>query len=452
MPEPRPEIRAAREPLTLTEFKRALEQGLGRAILCLQKHDPAPYRNIILEACLKDTRFDSQCEDSRVPYLLEAMELVGNIEFFEERILQAHPKTPTTTPDFHEHRWLEQQFSAFALAFAKRGNATARQLLYDSFAMNPCYSDKFALERNDLIIELDGLEGLRFVLEQYARVARDDLEYWLDSGMLGDAVERLGAKVVQELIEELSRANADIKSIVERGKLLPIPGFRRSPTKYTPRPLAYAVFVQRVQRRSPFPGGIVSWSRFATKAALKQVARDLLEQTEPELIRGHLYAFRIRPFPLSARHLLKLARHENAEVREGALVAMQAIKHPAIRALALELKHDPTMRIEAVAMLESNYELGDAAIVLETIHSLSDAEFIHWFGYRVRDIYRKNRVPEALEPLLALYESNPCSSCRESFVMLMQEIGVLPNWVLEEAAWDSAEDTRTQARAWAIAA
>jgi hypothetical protein len=444
MPETRPEIRAAREPLTPTEFKRALEQGLGRAILCLQKHDPAPYREIVLEACLKDTRFDSQCEDSRVPYLLEAMEFVGDIAFFEQRILEEYPETPRTTPDFHEDRWLEQQFSAFAFAFAKRGNAIARQLLYDSFAANPWYNDKFALERNDLIIELDGLEGLRFVLEQYARVARGDSEYWLDSGMLGDAVETFGSAVVQEFIEALSRNNADISSIIERGKLLPIPTSRRSSKKFIPRPLAYDVFVQRVQRRSPFSGGIVSWSRLATKAALKQVARDLLEQTEPELIRGYLYAFRVRPFPLSVRHLLRLARHENTEVREGALVAMQAIKHPAIRTLALELKHDSVLRIEAVGMLESNYELGDDALILETLHSLSDAESIHWFGYRVRDIYRKNLVPEALEPLLTLYELNPCSICRESFVSLMQEIGVLPDWVLEETAWDCAEDARIQ--------
>ena len=40
MPQARPEIRAAKEPLTTDEFKRALEQGLGRAILCLKKHDP----------------------------------------------------------------------------------------------------------------------------------------------------------------------------------------------------------------------------------------------------------------------------------------------------------------------------------------------------------------------------------------------------------------------------
>ena len=66
MPETRPEIRAAREPLTLTEFERALEQGLGRALLCLQQHDPAPYKEIVLEACLRDTTYDKQDRKSLV--------------------------------------------------------------------------------------------------------------------------------------------------------------------------------------------------------------------------------------------------------------------------------------------------------------------------------------------------------------------------------------------------
>jgi hypothetical protein len=99
MPQARPEIRAAKEPLTNDEFKRALEQGLGRAILCLKKHDPTPYKEIILETCLKDTRYDAQCEGSRVPYLMEAIDLCHDEDFFRDAILERFPATPNIALD-----------------------------------------------------------------------------------------------------------------------------------------------------------------------------------------------------------------------------------------------------------------------------------------------------------------------------------------------------------------
>ncbi len=451
MPETRPEIRAAREPLTPTEFKRALEQGLGRAILCLQQHDPAPYREIVLEACLQDTRFDAQCEGSRVPYLLEAMELIGDVAFFEQRILEAYPETPTVTPEFHENTWLEQQFSDFAFEFAQRESSFARRLLYESFAANPMYSDRFALERDVNIIKLDGLEGLSFVLEQYAQVAKNDSDFYIDSPFR-HLVTVLGVADVQSYVEKLCAEDADIKALIDRSKLSQISEPYSQPVRRKLRALAYDVLVRQVQRRSPYPGGVFGWARRANQLLLRRAARDLLLQTDPELIRGYLHAFRSRKFPLTVRHLLKLARHENADVRVGALVAMQHIQHPAVRTLALELRHDSVMMAEAVGMLQSNYELGDAEIILETIHRFPDQETLHWFGYRMIDIYRKNRVPEALEPLTALYEVTPCSNCREYAVKLLHEIGILPNWMLKEAAWDSCERTRTNTRAWMTAA
>jgi hypothetical protein len=451
MPETRPEIRAAREPLTLPEFQRALEQGLGRAILCLQKHDPAPYKSIILEACLRDTRFDSQCEGSRVPYLLKAIELVGEIAFFEERILEAYPATPEVVPEPHGTHWLEEQFTKFAVVFAKRGSDIARRLLYQSFAANPRYSDTFALDKDQAIIELDGLEGLNFVLKQYVRVAKTDSQFSIDSWLLDNLVKQLGTEVVETHLEQLCLEDNAIKILVDRSQLLPIIKTAASTKKRTRPTVSYSDLIQRIRQRSPYPGRVITWSKFATQAMKRQAARDLVLQTDPELIRGYLYVFHTYRFPLSVRHLLKLARHENDEVRAGALSAMRHVKHSSVRALALELQRNFPLNVEAIGILESNYELGDARMILETIRSMPDDESMHWLGYRVVEIYRKNQVVEALEPLTTLYEFNPCSICRESIVALMREIGILPGWMQNEIMWDSNEDTHQEARAWATA-
>ena len=455
MPETRPEIRAAREPLTPTEFKRALEQGSGRAILCLQKHDPAPYKEIVLEACLQDTRFNAQCEGSRVPYLLEAMELIGDVAFFEQRILGAFPETPTITPEFHEDAWLGRQFTDFALTFAQRGSHVTHALLRERFAANPEYDEKFSLEKDDAIIELDGLAGLQFVLEQYAFVSESNPDFHINSWFDDNLEEILSVEVVQNHLKQSCLENDGIRVLVERSKLLKTQEPLQKAVKREPPSVSYSDLIERLERRNPYAGGVGVWGRFATSALIEQAARDLLDQTDSELIRGYLHVFRSRPVPLDVSHLLTFARHAKVDVRNAALYALRFFRHPAVRALALELRHQPETAIEAIGMLESNYEIGDSSIIMQAIEKQidnSDTVTIHMFSSRIRDIYRKNRVPEALEPLTALYEVNPCSHCREVIIKLMHEIGILPDWMPEEAAWDSYEDTRTNARAWMTAA
>ena len=455
MPETRPEIRAAREPLTPTEFKRALEQGLGRAILCLQQHDPAPYKEIVLEACLHDTRFDAQCEGSRVPYLLEAMELIGDVAFFEQRILEAYPETPTITPEFHEDARFDRQFTDFALTFAQRSSHVAHALLRERFAKNPEYDEKFSLEKDSAIMELDGLAGLQFVLEQYALVSADDPEFYLSRWFVDDLEEMLGVEVVQNYLEQLCLENDGIRVLVERSKLSKNKAPQQKATKRAIASVSYDDLMRILERRSPYPGSARGWARLATLELIERAARDLLDQTDPELIRGYLHVFQSRPFPLDVSLLLTFAQHANADVRNAALRALQFFRHPAVRALALELRNDPSTMVEAIGVLALNYESGDSKIIIEASHRVSEASelrTIHALGSEIIDIYEKNHVPEALEPLTGIYEVTPCSNCREYVVKLIHEIGILPDWMLEEAAWDSREHTRINARAWMAAA
>lgn len=463
MPETRPEIRTAREPLTPTEFKRALERGLGRAILCLQKHDPAPYKKIVLEACLKDMRFDAECEGSRVPYLLEAIELIGDVTSFEQRILKAYPSVPNAIPEFHENTWLERQLIEFALAFAQRGNMEARALLFNGFLQNPEYDERFSLGQDEAIIALDGFQGLRVVLEQYALQAKTDAKFKMDTWLLDGLISSQGAERVQSYLRQLCVESNDIKLLIDRSELLQTETRKTVRAQRRKRPeVTYESLQAWIAKKPSHFGYANNWARFARKEQLLQAARDLTLQTDAGLLSGYLKVFRSKTFPLSVKHLVKLAHHENADVQEAALVAMKHIQHPAVRLLALEPRPNFLLQVEAIGMLESNYELGDSEIILQTLHESAETtavdeesspeRLIHWFGYRVLSIYRKNRVSEALEPLTAFYELNPCSVCREDAVTLLHNIGALPHWMLEETAWDSYEDTRTNARAWTTAA
>ena len=125
MPIARPEIRAAQEPLTQEEFRRAIEQGLGRAILCLQKHDPEPYKEIILEACLKDTAYVRHFSYNKSAYLNELLSAFTDALELRKQILEAFKNSMPDEKD--------RPKTALILEFAKAGLPNAREAIYDDF-------------------------------------------------------------------------------------------------------------------------------------------------------------------------------------------------------------------------------------------------------------------------------------------------------------------------------
>ncbi len=446
MPQARPEIRAAKEPLTPEEFRRALEQGLGRAILCLKKHDPTPYKQIVLETCLKDTRYDAQCEGSRVPYLMEAIDLCHDEDFFQDAILETFPATPhiilPDKPDLH----LEDQFTDFLLVFAKRGSQKARDLLYESFVSNEKNSHEF-FGHDDAIIELDGLTGLTFVLEHYGKVASRSRKFRLDDWYLNSFGKQFGEANLEKYVKELSAVNKDVRVLVRRSKFFAKKTVA-SQTRQKPAPPTYGAFQNMVQRRNPYRGGIGYWSQRATKTQIKQAARDLIQETDPELIRSYLYAFYKQKFPFSIKHLLLLVRHEHPDIRLHSVIALQRFQDSRVRALALELIEDQDLRYEAVGLFEQNYLLGDAEKIVRVSLEIKDSEQLHAVGYCIRDVYEKNRISEALEPLILEYEQNPCLICRRFALNLLHDLEILPDWMLEEAKFDAYSDTRETVQAW----
>lgn len=447
MPQARPEIRAAKEPLTTDEFRRALEQGLGRAILCLKKHDPTPYKQIVLETCLKDTRYDAQCEGSRVPYLMEAIDLCHDEDFFRDAILKRFPATPNIALDDNPDVHLEDQFTDFMLEFAKRGSSKARDLLYKSFVFNVKNSDEFSFGRADAIIELDGLTGLTFVLEHYGKIASSSRKFRLDDWYLNSFEKQFGEANLEKHVKKLSAVNQDVRVLVRRSKFFAKKTVA-SQTRQKPAPPTYEAFQNMVQRRNPYRGGIPFWSKRATKTQLKQAARDLIAETDPELIRGYLYAFYARKFPLSMKHLFRLVAHEHWDVRSYALFALSHFQHPRVRNFALKLTNDTQLRCEVISLFKENYLPGDAKRILSVLHDLAETEEIHSVGFCIHDLYEKNRMTEAFEPLLLVYELNPCLLCRRDTLKLLHELEILPDWMLEEAKFDANDHTRETIQTW----
>ena len=78
-------------------MQRWLAQGLGRAVLHLETHASAPYRDLILRTCLYDQRFTTQGEPDRAPFLYDVLLASGDEDYFRARILAALAAPSTTS-------------------------------------------------------------------------------------------------------------------------------------------------------------------------------------------------------------------------------------------------------------------------------------------------------------------------------------------------------------------
>src|SRR5262249_34689102 len=97
----------------------ALRKGLGRAGLWARAGG-LRRRDVLLEACLEDWRFDSQMEEARGAWLWEIVEAVGAVDEFREPILAATQTVDDVTAF---------QLCQFCVFYARRGEERFRRRL-----------------------------------------------------------------------------------------------------------------------------------------------------------------------------------------------------------------------------------------------------------------------------------------------------------------------------------
>src|SRR5688572_14041571 len=102
--------------LDVQEFERILKLGLGRAIPHLKTHDAAPYRDVILHACLHNISYDPQLEGGKTLYLWELIQLTRKPEYYRGKILEA------LVAITDEHDYDTNQKVEMAFRFAEEGD------------------------------------------------------------------------------------------------------------------------------------------------------------------------------------------------------------------------------------------------------------------------------------------------------------------------------------------
>jgi hypothetical protein len=423
--------------LEVSEFQHALHRGLGRAILHLQKHDSTPYRDVILQACLKNTIYDRQSEGGKSVYMMDIIRLTNEKTYYRHHILQAASWINSNTDKYDADHLLDMTFE-----FAARGNKKARQILYDVFSKHISIANLWWSTR---LIHLDKFEGLSFVLNRLKNMDLNASHFSAVNGILHVAEKIIGVDVYAKQLEQARKHDSQIDDFLNTLENTRQQD-RRSRT-FTTANCTYEELQRHLEDETR--GGFSFWGSGADEQSLIRAAHDLLQEAEPVRIKKYLEIFYETPFPLEPQLLFPFVYHPDNHNRPIAIQALRALKniqHPSVREFALKLIGENHFAGSAVGLLEHNLEDEDWQLIeAVTKRSLADIDY-HELQINVRDVFKSHRTKQATQSLLNLYENGRCSFCREYVVAELHNLDALSDTIREECLYDSNMDIRALAK------
>lgn len=425
--------------MTKKEFKAAMLRGHGRCVTALRQ-DPEKYREIVLWACRKNIAYDAQSEGTRSWYVYTLANAYPDRETFIEAAAEALKKYQTNRD------WDLLHLSEILMFFAQDGYASARLALEDKYREVLTHMMARKRRQTPVFSELSDLEQLGLVLAEdrasFLRIAKDFGRLYREKKYLydGDFAWFFSSKGgrYRKTMEAAARKDEDIACFIrrERADLDAQERFRE----------------QRLGNVTQELKGI-RLSRWLAKQAeaetVEKYALAYLEQTDQVLRAEALAAFSWCPYPLDPQPILEDTKSDCERLRRMAWRALENLRHPAVRAFAMENLARGLKTPDNFALLVTNYVPKDARLLESLLGEMIAAG--DWDGFHAAgmDIYRAFRagsgIPHPKHLLPLLYEYNPCSFCRESALSYMAKHRMLTKEILEECLWDSNEDIRRMA-------
>jgi len=442
------------DPRNTEELERMLHAGMGRAILFLMSQDLSQYRDLILDSCLHNHAYDQQCEETRAEYLYPLIKMSGEEEFYRHEILHALIETTDM--------WDAEQLLDFAVIFARTGDAESREAIYEKLRRNdmdePLYAD-------EALLDLDGTRGLIFLLDLIGRdpklMCRDDkrplapedcVTLNSDEILIEKAEKKLGVEEVRVALQKAVSEYPNVAVVIDHmANYSPywtaeeIVGRREEMRQdFVWRDAeSIAIMTWEEVKRSPRSRGIAyRWVGGASEDEFRKAAADLAPAEETERLKKHLFLFHKRPFPLDPDPLIRLVDHPDEWVVVRALTALELVRHADVRALFHRLVGDAKWSERAIGLLRSNYQQGDCELIVELLEKETDPDRLDSMCGGAMHVYRDNPVSEGMRPLLLVYEKTPCSMCRLTCIEIIEMIGELPEWMVEECLHDAYSSTR----------
>lgn len=312
--------------------------------------------------------------------------------------------------------------------------------MYEQFAAD-------AGDGNDVgatqLIDLDGIDGFRFVVARLGEAARLEPGFWDTDYLLRYLKERvpnvtdndiaaLGVTdpSIQHYLTIVAQTDADRAQASQQRRALPSQSYEQIKTQFLP-----------ARKQVPYTR-LKRWGQSASPEDITAAAHDLLKQDDLFQLASYLAIFDQRMFPLGIQPLLPLVRHSDDRVVMWALNALSLFRDATLRDVGLELLRTNWHASDALGLFNLNYQVGDEEVFIALLDAAQTDDDVHAFGFGLVAILTHTTVHRASELLCTLYKRLPCSLCRTKVVQQLVMLKAIPDWMINECHYDADEDTR----------
>ena len=277
-------------------FKSAIKRGTGEAHLIMKSNPAMDFTNDIINAALTNYSYDNQSEGSRATYVFELIELSQNKEKIKKAIIHGLLTERQDT-------WaLDQLFDLSAL-FAKQGDKAAKKAIYKRFYKKTIQGSEWVGQ--DAILEMDGLEGLKYIAETKGKIIANNPEEYDDSFMVDFFQEENPTLKVYEELEKASESNNYIRIYLDSIKKHKFEQTKRERPIYN-----YEIVKERIDKDIIVPLA-PAYSKDLSDTDIQKLANDFLNEQIRGKLEKYLRVFDKIKYPYDYSRILEIAKRPN---------------------------------------------------------------------------------------------------------------------------------------------
>ena len=431
--------------MTIKEFKRCMQVGLGRCYLELRDNpDIERYREVVQWGCLHNLAYDTQAEGSRAEYVYRLVKCFPD----PLRFLPAVIRQFAGTGSAHGGGWTHAHFVDLLVLYAKDGAAEAKEAIWQRFRRQwgvvsrrrkPVHYIDYEIEILDrtaiAIIDLDGVDAGRTLAKEYNKLLGLGLYTGVDFEWLTQYIVHYRPDLYSILQQEESEDTARFCRALRRAM---------AEKTHLDRLLAGEdIPLEDLEEEDPIVPPVSGTDADEDEGA-DYDEEPAAEPTEPvDLARINLLRdLENEPNKFDFDYLVYLTATADAELAKQAVHAIFSYRGSVAIPYVLQLLQEGPNDWDGVCAVLRNYRPEYHDALLDVLYRMPVGPQHGMWHEAVGIILdaEENHHPLPPEFLHFIYERTLCPHCRAEAVEWMDKYGLVTPAMLAEIPYDCSED------------
>ncbi|MFN4151966.1 MAG: hypothetical protein ACK4IX_13580, partial [Candidatus Sericytochromatia bacterium] len=299
----------------LKSFENSIKQGTGKAVLILKENPSLDVMDLIIDASLNNSSYDTQVECSRENYLYELIQLSNEKDKIEEILLKE-------LSDYKEETWDIYQLFQIAKLISKNGNKFAKESIYERYSKN--LDPEYEFINTFVMIDLDAFEGFKFIAELKGKYFSKNKDYCDDDYIFYYAKDIFPEINFEKQIELESSKNKYIKIFLDE-----IKKYRdKDNDTHKKKKYSYKSIIECIEKDKKIYSFMVK--KLSNREILK-LANNLKKEKDNRKILKYLDIFHYIKYPLEVNILIYILKSNNKKIIIHTLDTLNFFKENSIR-------------------------------------------------------------------------------------------------------------------------